>query len=369
MARIGLDASAVQPGGKGIARVQDATARALAALGLPHELVVLVRDPVSQRLFEADGFRCELVPSRLTITWEQIALPRAAARLGLDLVLTTTDRLPIWGRSCRYVVWLYELPTHRIAQNRAAGSSLYQRASDLLTSALWRRSLARAAYVVTGSKATADEVRAMVPSAPVSVVYPGLGPEFSPSEKRGRFVFHLGSSDPRDNTECALEAFAAARARVATDAELVIAGGLGARRAAVEERIRRLGLGDSTRLLGRVSDEELARLYREAAVYLDTTLFEGFGYQVLEAMASGTPVVASATTSIPEILGDAGVLCEPDSTVEFADGLVRVLDDPAFADWCRRRGLERAATFTWDRTARELASTFDEVLRECKLVA
>jgi glycosyltransferase involved in cell wall biosynthesis len=103
-------------------------------------------------------------------------------------------------------------------------------------------------------------------------------------------------------------------------------------------------------------------LYRGAAAFLDTSLYEGFGYQVLEAMASGTPVVASDTTSIPEVVGDAALLCPPRDADAFADALRRVLDDGELAARLRAKGLARAADFTWERTARELADAVDEAL-------
>ena len=109
-----------------------------------------------------------------------------------------------------------------------------------------------------------------------------------------------------------------------------------------------------------MSDEALIDLYRGAAAFVDTSLYEGFGYQVLEAMACGTPVVASDTTSLPEIVGDAGLLCPPGDAQAFADALRRVLDDSALAGDLRARGLARAAEFTWDRTARALADAIDE---------
>ena len=115
-------------------------------------------------------------------------------------------------------------------------------------------------------------------------------------------------------------------------------------------------------MLGRVTDAELVTLYRGASAYLDPTLFEGFGYQVLEAMACGAPVVASGTTSIPEIVGDAGLLCDPADPGAFADALVRVLEEPGLAGELRRRGLERAAGFTWERAARQIAGALEEAL-------
>jgi len=98
------------------------------------------------------------------------------------------------------------------------------------------------------------------------------------------------------------------------------------------------------------SDEELVALYRGAAAYVDATLYEGFGFQPLEAMACGAPVVASSSTSIPEVVGDAAVLVDPRNAGALADALARVLEEDGLAADLRRRGLERAREFTWDRT-------------------
>jgi glycosyltransferase involved in cell wall biosynthesis len=163
-----------------------------------------------------------------------------------------------------------------------------------------------------------------------------------------RYVLHIGSDDPRDDTETALAAFAAARER--TGVRLLVAGGYsGAPRDGVE-------------FLGRVSDEELLALYRGAAAYLDASLYEGFGFQVLEALGCGAPVVATRVTSIPEIAGDAALLVEPRAPAAMGDALVRVLEDEELAADLRRRGPERARAFTWERTAAELADAVDEVV-------
>ena len=113
---------------------------------------------------------------------------------------------------------------------------------------------------------------------------------------------------------------------------------------------------------GRLSEADLARWYRGATAYLDATLYEGFGYQPLEAMASGAPVIASSASSIPEVVGDAGLLCDPHSPASIADALVRVLEEPCLAAAMRAKGLARAATFTWERTAVAFADLLDEVV-------
>jgi len=340
MAKLGIDATSVAPGGKGISRVQRRTVEALRELGR-HELVVFARHP--EELSAAIR-----VTGSPALRWEQLGLPRVFREHDLDVLLTWTERLPLRGGG-RYVVWLFEPPTHRIRQNRLAGAGAYQRASDIVTLALWKRSLRRAALVLTGSNATRDAIRDVAPRA--WTLYPGLDAGYSPGvgSRNSRYVLHIASSDPRDDTETALAAFAEVRRRVDGDIGLLVAGG------------RRVE-GEGVVSLGRVSDAELVELYRGAAAYLDCSFYEGFGFQVLEAMACGAPVVATSATSIPEIVGDAGLLCEPHSPQGMADVLVRVLSDEALAADLRRRGVERAARFSWERTASDLANAIDKLV-------
>ena len=334
MIRLGVDATSVAPAGKGIARVQRGTVRALVESG-GYELVVFARHP--EELPEVTTVRVTMRP---TLLWEQVGLARAFRRHRLDAMLTWTERLPVTGGG-RYAVWLFEPPTHRIEQNVRSGAARWQRGSDLVTRLLWRRSLRRAAVVLTGSRATAEAIRDVAAARPL---YPGLDDRFAPGTDRDDFVLHVGSDDPRDDTRTAITAAESA------GESLVIVGGYD-------------GPSDGAVVKGRVSDESLAEHYRRARAFLDTSLYEGFGYQVLEAMASGTPVVASDTTSIPELVGDAGLLCPPGDAAAFAAALRRLREEPRLAGELGKRGLERAREFTWERTARELSSALEEALR------
>jgi glycosyltransferase involved in cell wall biosynthesis len=340
--RIGLDATAVSPSGKGLARVQVGTVRALAALGR-YELVAYVAQgvdlPTSTRI----------VRRRPALLWEHIGLARAARET--DAVLTWTDRLPLLAGGS-FVVWLFELPTHRIEQNRRTSAGPYQRASDLITAASWRSSLRRAAYVLAASEATAEELRAELPGLKVRVLYPGLDERFAPGPGRGdRYVLHVASSDPRDNFDGVFDSVARANRRLREPVRLLVAGSAPDRR------------GGEAEFLGRVSDDELIALYRGAAAYVDASLYEGFGYQPLEAMACGAPVIASDTSAVAEVVGDSGLLCEPQDADARASAIARVLEEPGLAQTLRRRGLERARQFSWERTARALAGVLDEVVR------
>jgi glycosyltransferase involved in cell wall biosynthesis len=337
VARVGVDGLMISPNGKGHARSELHAVEALAARG-EHELVVFVREDVS-----IDGVEVVPVRERLTIDWELRGLPRAARRHRLDVFLSLSERLPPVGGP-PVVVWLFESPVHRIRANRTHGAPLWHRSSDLLTSALWRRSLRRAAHVAFGSNSTRDEVLAELPLRTTSVVYPGLPPGFSPgpaSDRGGAYVFHLGSNDPRDDTSLAVEACHRVGAR------LLVAGGWS---------------GTGAEGLGRVSEDDLRDLYRGAMAFIDPTRYEGFGYGVLEAMASGAPVVASDVTSIPEVVGDAGVLCTPGSVEAFADALRRLVADANERERLRSRGIERASSFTWEATATGLTEALSSAL-------
>ena len=124
--------------------------------------------------------------------------------------------------------------------------------------------------------------------------------------------------------------------------------------------MHRLKLHKHVRFLGFQSDETLASLYRLAAVFVFPSLYEGFGLPPLEAMASGTPVVTSNVSSLPEVAGDAAVLVDPYDAVDIKDGIKRVLTDPALAAEMRRKGLLRAREFSWERSVARTLEIYRE---------
>jgi glycosyltransferase involved in cell wall biosynthesis len=168
-------------------------------------------------------------------------------------------------------------------------------------------------------------------------------------------VLWVGTVEPRKNLPTLLEAFR----RLPDDVTLVLAGpegwqeDLADHRAGLEERIRTPGFVDAG---------DLAALYAGADVFCYPSLLEGFGMPVLEAMAQGAPVVTSAGTATAEVAGDAGLLVEPTDPEALAAALGAVLDDEALAARLRSAGLARAATYTWERTARLTVAAYREVV-------
>jgi glycosyltransferase involved in cell wall biosynthesis len=123
--------------------------------------------------------------------------------------------------------------------------------------------------------------------------------------------------------------------------------------------IDRLGVSDRVLLTGWLSDEDKIALYQAATLYATPSIYEGFGLTPLEAMACGTPVLAANRTSLPEIVGDAGLLVEP-NVREVRDGLVRLFTDAALRTQLGERGIQRAGQFSWRKTAELTAAAYHE---------
>jgi glycosyltransferase involved in cell wall biosynthesis len=248
--------------------------------------------------------------------------------------------------------------------------------------AVVRRTVRAARLVLTPSQAAAaDVVRVLrIPRKQIRVTPEAAGPEFQPASDpdqvreivqglgvTNRYVFNVGGFDARKNLPTLLEAFARVRARLDEPLQLVIAGSPHTDNPTIypplEPVIHRLGLERAVILPGRVSETEKVALYQGAALYATPSLYEGFGLTTLEAMACGIPTIAANRTSLPEVVGDGGLLAEPDADA-FAAAMLDVLSDVDRAADLRRRAQARAAAFTWHRTAQLTLAAYHEALAD-----
>lgn len=370
--RIGIDATAHAALGKGVARYVRELLPELAALDAAVQPVALM--PAGEAL-PAGAERLERVDvhARPAIRWEQVGLPRAARSKRLSLVHTTSDRLPL-VTPVPLVLYLFEDPAFRLDAARG-GRSGKKIAADLLTRALFASSLRRAALVLVASKATGKDVSERgVPSDRVRVVYPGVSSSFRPAREdeqasirtrldaSGGYVLHFSSDDPRDNTGVVLRAYAELRRRRPDAPPLLIAGPVSNALAEQQGDVGELGIAGAVRWLGFVSAEPLLELYRGASVYIDPSRFEGFGFQVAEALASGVPVVCSNAASLPEVVADAAIVAAPDDVRAFAAGIEAVLSEGGPGPKLAASGIVRARRFSWARTASETVEAWLSVL-------
>ena len=169
---------------------------------------------------------------------------------------------------------------------------------------------------------------------------------------------------PRKNHLGLVRAFAKLRTQplISNPCNLVISGGKGWLYDQVLREVRTLGLNERVKLIGYADDEDLPALYRAAAAFVFPSFYEGFGLPPLEAMACGVPVVTSNTSSLPEVVGDAGLAVNPHDVDALANALNTALTDETWRAQAITRGLERAKTFTWQRAAEQLLGVYERVM-------
>jgi glycosyltransferase involved in cell wall biosynthesis len=233
------------------------------------------------------------------------------------------------------------------------------------------RSMRAADAIVAVSSSTARDLAELfgVDAHRVTVVHEGVSPSFRPlpeaalaaSRERLRlprsFVLFVSTIEPRKNLATLLDAWG----RIAEPPPLVVVGGWGWRHEELRGRLERL-TSRGVRLLGGIGPEQLPAVYNLATVLAHPAWYEGFGLTVLEAMACGTPVIASSASSLPEVVGTSGLLVDPGDVEGWTAALERVLGDRQLRQDLRARGLERAAGFTWQRAATATWQVIDKVL-------
>jgi glycosyltransferase involved in cell wall biosynthesis len=234
----------------------------------------------------------------------------------------------------------------------------------------------RAARVLTVSESSKRDILRFVDISPakIDVTYNAYDERFmiEPRDEdvvrvreryqlHGQFVLYAGGVKPHKNLERLIQAFDLVRKMGLEELKLVLIGDDISRYASLRRAVHRHQLHQYVRFLGYMPEETLAVMYRLAAVFVFPSLYEGFGLPPLEAMASGTPVVTSNVSSLPEVAGDAAVLVDPLDPKAIANGIYRALTDDALRRELRARGLARARQFSWETSVRRVREIYQEV--------
>jgi glycosyltransferase involved in cell wall biosynthesis len=338
------------------------TARSIRRLGRELEAdpaVELV--PLAQPGRPRAGTRGRLARGlRRELFYLPFALPRRAARLGLDLLHCPVPLAPVRSR-VPVAITVHDVMALEHPEWFTAANRLQQR---LVLGPAARR----AAVVLTPSEVSREGAIEWLDLDPerVRVTPWGVDEVFSPGPRsdqalarlgvHGRYLLTVGALRPRKNLEGALATFEALRSH--DDLALVVAGGRGWDDGDLLARVGHSPAADRIRLTGQVSDEDLAELYRGTECFLFPSRYEGFGLPPLEAMACGAPVVSSDRSSMPEVVGDAALLVPPDDTAGWVSAVEGMLASPERRAEVVERGRRRAAGFTWQRCARATVEAY-----------
>ena len=290
-----------------------------------------------------------------------------------DLDIFHSSELLLWGpREGKHVVTVCDLTTLLFPKFHTHGN--IQLHARKLTFAK-----TRAHTVIAISQHTKRDLITQygIPPERIRVIYPGCDPtryrplthaEILPTLSRYHlspgYLLYVGTIEPRKNLARLIEACERLAHRLGRPpAPLVLVGAPGWKTQEIYRRIERSPLRSAIVLTGAVDEQDLPQLYNGASVFVYPSLYEGFGLPVLEAMACGIPVVTSNVSSLPEVIGDAGLAVNPEDPEALAGALHQLLTNESLRDALGQKGQQRAQQFSWDRTARETLRTYEETAR------
>ncbi|MEO8503959.1 MAG: glycosyltransferase family 1 protein [Acidobacteriota bacterium] len=366
--RLAVDLRALVPAPTGIGVYTRSLLLELARRGAFELVGMAHREPHFADELRAAGVEIEIHAAPLGVLWQQLHVPRRLRRGDIDLfwspITTLPSRLPVPGVVTVHDLTAVLLPEmHRFKVRWSVLPFL-------------RRSLEEARAVVVISQATARDVRAQFPqcAAKVHVIYPGVDAEFCPAEPADiqatraalgapeGYLLCASTLEPRKGIGLLLDAWEALRSQDAKTPPLVLAGGYGWKS---EELVRRIESLRSQGLvaLGRIPRQRLLEVMQGARLFIYPSLYEGFGFPPAEALACGVPAIVADSTSLPEVVGDAGIKVPPGDPAALAGAIRNLLSDGALESRLRSAAVPQAARFRWSLAAEQLEAVLLEALR------
>lgn len=265
--------------------------------------------------------------------WEQFILPLLSKQQSLDFLILPYNTGPVFGNTrAKQVAVIHDLIFMRSTDELPLSSSWYQVLGRYYRRVIVPRVAKKADIIVTVSEYTKNELidKLNIPESKIKVIPNSICNEWFlesiPLSERKQYLFTVAGEAPSKNVSNLLQGFSIANKQLKNRVKLRIAGIKSTHHAFFIEQAKSLGIEDVVEFLGFISDEELQKQYREASAFIFASLYEGFGIPLLEAMASGTPVCCSNTTSLPEVVGDTALLFDPRDVEQIASSVIQILN-------------------------------------------
>ena len=306
--------------------------------------------------------------------WEQYALPRAARRDRVDMLHCTSNTAPVWCGGIPLVLTLHDIIF--LEPRDKHNKSLYQNLGRIYRRMVVPKVIGKCRRIITVSNFELDNIvgRLKLPRDRMAMIYNGYNDWFRPVKdtagvyrkyigERGYFFF-LGNTDPKKNTARTIMAYAGYLERSDVKRKLLVAD---LKQESIDAILRDNGIEHIREYVvpsGYIVNSDLPYIYNDAFAFLYTSLRESFGIPLLEAMACGTPVVTSDTSSMPEIAGPDAALTSPERAGDITEMMLRLENDHDFRERQIYIGLERVKMFSWRKTAEELLRLYKDVYME-----
>ena len=372
--RIGIEAQRVFRRNKhGMDYVVLQEIKELQKLDTKNEYFVFVAPGVDRCLKDTKNVHIIVIGESFYPVWEQITLPRAAKKYNLDILHCTSNTAPIFC-DIPLVLTLHDIIF--LEPRDKNNKSLYQNMGWLYRRKVVPKILEKCLRIITVSNFEKQNIinKLHIPEKRMAMIYNGYNEWFttfrdvadiykSYIDKPGYFFF-LGNTDPKKNTERTLVAYSKYLEKSSVKRKLLMADLDKEYLNGIIERNHIENIREQIVMPGYIVNSDLPYIYNRAFAFLYTSLRESFGIPLLEAMACGTPVITSNTSSMPEIAGTDAILINPESSDEIAEKMLQLENNELYYNAQKEIGLKRAELFSWKKTAEQLLSLYEEVYKE-----
>jgi len=376
--RIGIDARLTLRKRRGMGRVLLNIITHLAKLDQENQYILyLEREDKKNILPEGENFSKRVILPPNYPIWEQFSLPIVCKEDKLDILHCPANTRPILlPKEIKLIVTLHDVIYLKPFSEIPLSSSIYQNLGRiyriLCAKLLWKK----INHIVTISEFSKCDIQntLRIPPNRITVVPLGIDDFFFQKNRENcevilkklgidsKFIFHLGGIAPTKNTKGAIKAYSLlVKKEEYRDLSLIIGGIPIKNNNQILQFVQHLGLKNKVKFLDYVSDKKLKCLYTKAELFLFPSLYEGFGLPPLEAMACGTPVVASNSSSIPEVVEDTVILVNPENINEIKDGMDKILEDNELRNRLIEKGKNQAKKFEWNKAVKRLLQVYRQV--------
>lgn len=373
--RIAIDLIPITGRDAGFQRYAQQLVKGIADFDKKNEYVLLLNEKVYGLLaVRQDNFTNIKVktPPKIHFFWEQVYLPFRAIFESFDILHFPVSAPPYFQlSSTKIIVTVHDLTFILYPETMTKISRFYW-------SFFMSRGVKTAKRIIADSKSTKDalimhynislEKVQVIPLALSNFCSSILVSDFQTiKEKYGlpeKYFLYIGTLEPRKNVKRLLQAFHKAKSKKGISHKLLVVGKRGWLFSEIFETVENLGLENEVIFTGFVPDEDLPGIYSGAEVFVFPSLYEGFGLPPLEAMSYGVPVLASNSSSLPEVVGDAGILVNPENPDDIADGILQLVANRSLRNQLKERGLRQAQKFSLERMAKKTLEVYEEVANE-----
>ena len=334
------------------------------------ELIFIIKERIKINLKRKRNNIIRFCNAIMHLFWEQLAIPVFLRKNGINLFHSPAFVCPLI-KICPTIITIHDM-AYLLYPGKFVNA--YRRYLKF-----WVPLCVKVAdKVITDSFCSKrDIIRLLkIPEEKIEVVYLGKDSSFKQITDKAlidefcikhgikkKFILHVGTLEPRKNITGLIKAYSIfKKENNECDFNLVIAGEKGWMYSSIFALVEKLKLENSVTFIGYIEDGELPILYNAAKVFVYPSLYEGFGLPVLEAMACGIPVITSNTSSLPEIVGDAGIMVDPRDSAALAAAIQKVILDNDLREEMIRKGLKKAENFSWEKTAKETTQIYNKVL-------